>query len=170
LKSGVADNVLPQTAEVYINFRLLPSTPVSKALEYVKQWLGPNAVHANVTLGPSTFAASKITNSTGPAFKLITQAIQEAWQLSWAAGEGLQGRGVPVLPYLMPAGTDSKHYQNLTDTILRFCPFSVTPEELEGVHGTNERIRVADFERALCTYRAGLRLAGDLRGLAGDWV
>lgn len=161
LRSGVAANVLPQTADVFINFRLLPSTPIAKTLEYVQQWLGPNAAHAQVTLGTSAFASSKVANSSGPAFKLLSQAIQEGWKFSAAAGQGLEGQGVPVLPYLMPGGTDSKHYQNLTDTILRFCPFSVTPEELDTVHATNEKIRVADYARALCTYRAGLRLAGD---------
>lgn len=161
LQAGVAANVLPQTAEVSINFRLLPSTIIPITLEYVQGWLGANAAHANVTLGVSAFASSKVADSTGPAFKLITQAIQEGWKFSKAAGAKLEGTGVPVLPYLMPGGTDSKHYQNLTDTILRFCPFSVTPEDLATVHGTNEKIHVTDYGRALCTYRAGLRLAGD---------
>jgi carboxypeptidase PM20D1 len=160
LRAGVAENVLPQTAELSINFRLLPATPATDALAHVQRWLGDNAVHANVTLGPTSFAPSVVSDSTGPAFKLITAAVQEGWKYSEATGVQNEGRGVPVLPYLLPGGTDSKHYQNLTRTIMRFCPFSLTREGLRGVHGTNERISVADFVRLLCTYRAGLRLAG----------
>lgn len=157
----MADNVLPQAAQLSVNFRLLPGTPVSDPLAHVQRWLGPNAAHANVTLRPTGFLPSAVTDSKGPAFRLITAAIQEGWRFSGVAGPQLEGSGVPVLPYLMPGGTDSKHYQNLTDSIVRFCPYSLTQQELRGVHGTNERLAVADFQRLLCTYRAGLRLAGE---------
>ena len=161
LAAGVADNVLPQAAQLSINFRLLPGTPVSDPVNHVLRWLGPNAAHANVTLKPTGFLPSTVTDCQGPAFRMITAAIQEGWKFSEAAGKQLEGSGVPVLPYLMPGGTDSKHYQNLTDSIVRFCPYSVSPQELQGVHGTNERIAVPDFLRLLCTSRAGLRLAGE---------
>lgn len=160
LQAGVAENVLPQTAQLSVNFRLLPGTPVADTLGHIHSWLGPNAVHANVTLGPTCFAPSTVTDSNGPAFELVTKAIQEGWKFSKAAGAKHEGVGVPVLPYLMPGGTDSKHCQNLTSAVLRFCPYSLTREQMKGVHGTNERILVADFGRLLCTYRAGLRLAG----------
>lgn len=167
LRAGVAENVLPQTAELSVNFRLLPGTPVNQTLSLLRSWLGSNAQHANITLGPTDFAPSAVTDDKGPAFQLVTQAIQEGWKFSAAAGKAQEGAGVPVLPFLMPGGTDSKHFLNLTRAILRVCPYSLSQEEMKGVHGTNERIRVADFGRLLCTYRAGLRLAGDGSGGGG---
>lgn len=163
LQAGVADNVLPQSAQLSINFRLLPGTPVPDTLAHVHRWLGRDEAHANVTLQPTGFLPSTVTDSQGAAFRLITAAIQEGWRFSQAAGVRFEGTGVPVLPYLMPGGTDSKHYQNLTDNIVRFCPYSLGREGLKSIHGTNEKLAVADFQRLLCTYRAGLRLAGEGR-------
>lgn len=160
LRAGVAENVLPQTANVSINFRLLPSSTPADALRYVKQWLGPNAAHATVSLRPTEAGPSSVADSKGLAFNILKKAVQQSWKFSEAAGPKYNGVGVPVLPYLMPGGTDSKHYQNLTDTILRFAPFSLTPELMATIHATNERIAVADFQRLLCTYRTGLMLAG----------
>lgn len=160
VQAGVADNVLPPTAQLSINFRLLPWTPVSDTLRHVQRWLGPTA-NASVVLFPTAFAPSSVTDDKGPAFQqVIRAAIQEGWTYSAAAGPKHAGNGVPVLPYLMPAGSDSKHYQNLTDTILRFSPYLLTPQSVNWIHGTDERLSVQDFQRALCTFRAGLRLAG----------
>jgi carboxypeptidase PM20D1 len=160
MRAGVAENVLPQTATVSINFRLLPSSSPADALRYVKQWLGPNAAHATISLKATEAAPSSVADSKGLGFKVIKEAAQQSWKFSEAAGAKHSGTGVPVLPYLVPGGTDSKHYQNLTDTILRFAPFSLTQELLNTIHATNERIPVADFQRLLCTYRTGLMLAG----------
>jgi len=160
LQAGVADNVLPQTAQLSINFRLLPGTPVSDTLAHVRRWLGANAAHANISLGPTACAPSSVTDHKGLPFQLVKQAIQETWRFSKNTGAGYAGSGVPVLPFLMPGGTDSKHYQNLTDSILRFCPYSLSQQAISTIHGTDEKISLRDFERLLCTYRAGLRLAG----------
>jgi hypothetical protein len=99
-------------------------------------------------------------DASGPAFALLRSAIQSVW-----------GSELPVVPYLMSGGTDSKHYRHLTNATLRFCPYSqnAAKDDAHRVHGTNERLSVDDFGRALCTYRAGLRLAGAARaGEAGD--
>jgi carboxypeptidase PM20D1 len=160
LHAGVAQNVLPQTANVSINFRLLPSSTPADALRYIQQWLGPNAAHATVSLKPTETSPSLVADSKGLAFKIVKEAVQQSWRFSEAAGVNYNGVGVPVLSYLVPGGTDSKHYQNLTNTILRFVPFSLTPELMSTIHATNERIAVADFQRLLCTYRTGLMLAG----------
>lgn len=161
LNAGVAENVLPQTANMSINFRLLPSSSPEDARKYITKWLGPHAAHATISLRSTGYKPSSVADSKGLGFKIVKQAAQESWKFSEAAGEKHNGVGVPVLPYLVPGGTDSKHYQNLTDNILRFAPFSVTTELLKTIHATNERISVANFGRLLCTYRTGLLLAGE---------
>jgi hypothetical protein len=61
----------------------------------------------------------------------------------------------------MPGGTDSKHYQHLTNATLRLCPYSLSlkHKDTRRIHGTDERISLDDFARALCTYKVGLQLA-----------
>jgi hypothetical protein len=74
----------------------------------------------------------------------------------------IKARQLPVIPYLLSGGTDSKWYANLTSNIVRFAPFSVIRRagDLKRVHGTDERLLMGDFGRMLCTFRAGMRMAG----------
>jgi carboxypeptidase PM20D1 len=61
----------------------------------------------------------------------------------------------------MTGGTDSKHYADLTvHGILRFSPYRLnkTAGDMARIHGTNERVAVADFARAQCTYRRVIEL------------
>lgn len=66
------------------------------------------------------------------------------------------------VPSLCPcSGTDSKHYLHLSKGgVLRHVPTSMnrTAGDLARVHGLNERLSVADFARAVCTYKRALQL------------
>jgi hypothetical protein len=56
--------------------------------------------------------------------------------------------------------TDSRHYAHLSPAgALRWSPgtFSKAGGELNRIHGTNERIRIADFACGLLTYEELLR-------------
>jgi carboxypeptidase PM20D1 len=100
-----------------------------------------------------------LADASGPAFALLRSAIQSVW-----------GSELPVVPYLMSGGTDSKHYGHLTNATLRFCPYTqnAAKDDAHRVHGTNERLSVEDFGRVLCTYRAGLQLAGSRGSQSGS--
>ena len=63
--------------------------------------------------------------------------------------------------------TDSRHYASITKQgTLRFSPHSASLKKktLARIHGTDERISVEDFRRALCFYRQGLSVLGGLGG------
>ena len=57
-----------------------------------------------------------------------------------------------VAPYLVVVVTDSRYYASLTNNVFRFLPIRLTSRDLERMHGTNERISVANYERAIRTY------------------
>jgi carboxypeptidase PM20D1 len=43
------------------------------------------------------------------------------------------------------AGSDSHHFVDIADSIYRFSPVRAKPEDLSRLHGTNERIAVANL-------------------------
>ncbi len=50
-----------------------------------------------------------------------------------------------LLPGLLIATTDSRHYEDLCDDVYHFQPMFVSLEDASGIHGTNERIKVSAY-------------------------
>jgi carboxypeptidase PM20D1 len=83
------------------------------------------------------------------------------------AAAALSAQAVAVVPFLMSGGTDSKFYAHLSEHgVLRFVPYRINNQDgdLSRIHGTNERVRVEDYLRGICTYRRMMQLllAGEL--------
>lgn len=159
LKGGVADNVLPQEAVLNFNTRVLPGMVPEDSERYFQQALARAKIQgAEVRIRRGTaFPGSNVTSRSGRPYRLLRQAIQEVWPLSST------GRPLAVAPMLLMGGTDSKHYAHLSlHGVLRFVPYSMnkTAGELGLIHATNERVRVADYPRAVCTYARALQLFG----------
>ncbi len=146
LEAGVKDNVIPPTAKGVINFRLHQRDTLVSATEHVRA-----AIHdpkVDVTPGTETLnEASKIVALSDPAYLYLSQTIKDSFAL-------------PVAPELMTGATDSSHYLEIADAILRFRPFPADPDDLVRVHGTNERIAIDDLGPAVGFY---LHLMRDLK-------
>ena len=62
-----------------------------------------------------------------------------------------------VVPGLYIAGSDSKHFVDLADSVYRFMPVRARPEDLSRFHGTNERISIANYVEMIRFYHQLLR-------------
>jgi len=58
-----------------------------------------------------------------------------------------QGGGVPVAPGLVLGATDARYASAITDSVYRFAPSVLSPADLSGFHGTNERLAVENMKR-----------------------
>jgi len=61
---------------------------------------------------------------------------------------------IVVAPGLTIAGTDSKHYEQISDDSYRFNPMMINAEDLETFHGVNERISIDNLFKATTFYAA----------------
>ena len=57
------------------------------------------------------------------------------------------GSGADVAPGLVLGATDGRYATAITDNVYRFVPAVLTPDELTGFHGTNERTKVENVAR-----------------------
>ncbi|MDR2381266.1 MAG: M20/M25/M40 family metallo-hydrolase, partial [Bifidobacteriaceae bacterium] len=57
-----------------------------------------------------------------------------------------------VTPWLVVAGTDSRHFHALSDNVLRFTPFELSNEDRESIHGADERLSAANYGRMMAFY------------------
>ncbi|MFW6228077.1 MAG: hypothetical protein ACOC2V_01345, partial [Alkalispirochaeta sp.] len=51
------------------------------------------------------------------------------------------------------ATTDSRHYASVSDTVYRFLPYVLTREDIAGIHGVDEHVRLENIDRAVAFYR-----------------
>lgn len=136
---GIKENVLPASAKAIINFRLVPGDTIQDVLLYLHSISDRKHVkiftYGEINHNPITAAD---LNSIG--FHILTHTIQSVFS------------GTIVTPSIMIAGTDSRYYMPLTNNIFRFYPLIASKQDIEGVHGCNERIAVNSFLKSIDFY------------------
>jgi carboxypeptidase PM20D1 len=139
LSGSAADNVLPSQVRAVINLRLLQPWTIEKAAAFIKKAVNDSRVKITVHgLGTGPVAANPGYESSG--WPQIKAALAETYP------------GVPMLPFIMTATTDSRHYKELADNVFRFSPHILDPKEISGTHGHNERISLENLERGIQFY------------------
>lgn len=142
LEGSKADNVMPSEVKAVFNLRLLDPWTVESAMEYIRKTINDKRVKlrlSNLSTNPVP-ANPEHAKEKGPGYAVVKDAVEKVFP------------GVPVLPFLMVATTDSRHYKDISDGIFRFCPQVLTPEELALVHGHDERISVENLNNAFTFY------------------
>jgi carboxypeptidase PM20D1 len=79
-------------------------------------------------------------------------------ETSGADFDALAGATLAVFPDVVVASglmvglTDSRHYLPLTRNTYRFVPARMKPDDLDRIHGTNERIGVQNYAEIIRFY------------------
>ena len=142
MEGSKAFNVLPPHASVGINFRLMKRDTVPSAVEHVKKAIQ----HPNIEVSVVEFReASKISPSDSEAFSKVKKAILSTWD------------DVIVSPYLMLAASDSRHFCDISDHVLRFSAMPLSKEERGLIHGNDERITVKALLETVAFYEQLIR-------------
>ena len=137
-----ACNVLPQEASVCANMRYIPHQGKDESIEIIK------GVADKYDLETEVLDAHNYTQPldiNGDAWKLIIDTIEKSFP------------GLPVSPYVVTGGTDSRFYQEICSSCVRFAPVIYGPEQMKGMHGLNENIEInclpgaVDFYKQLIT-------------------
>jgi len=137
IAGGVKANVLPQEASATINFRILPGDTVDSVLDHVRTVVGPDI--GIEVVGEMRSEPSDFSSTDSEAWEIIRTSIEETFPES------------TVAPWILTGATDSRYYAGLAGDIYGFAPFTGDPED-RGYHGTDERVRVADGDRAVSFY------------------
>jgi carboxypeptidase PM20D1 len=142
LEGSAADNVLPSAARAVINLRLLQPWTVEKAIARIKRAINDRRVEVKVYgLGTNPVSATEAqARQTGPGWAILEQTIGDIFP------------DAAILPYLMTATTDSRHYKDIVSDIFRFAPVRLNKEELARIHGHDERISTENLERGVRFY------------------
>jgi carboxypeptidase PM20D1 len=140
IHAGIKGNVIPTVAVATINLRLLPGDDSESVIGKIKTIISDERVR----ITPQTaFIAepSAVTSSENFAYRKIDQTIKKSF------------KGVLTTPFLMIGGTDSRHYKDVSDGIIKFSPM-IDPI---GFHGVDERVSLESYGITLWFYEQLLR-------------
>ncbi len=139
--SGVKDNVMPSLAEAVVNFRILPGQSIADVCEYIRFILKDDRVSFE-PMDQKAMEPSPLSPIDGEAFEHLASVVGEIWP------------GTAVAPYIMLGGTDSRNFCEISERVYRFTPMVVIEDDLNRVHGVNERISLQSlFDMVDTIYR-----------------
>ncbi|HEY1233689.1 MAG TPA: M20 family peptidase [Candidatus Binatia bacterium] len=136
--AGIKENVLPSRASAVINLRIAPGESTASVIQYVRDVIADRTV--SILPLPMPLEPSSVSSIDSASFAILSKTIRQTYPMA------------VVAPALLVAGTDSRHYRNLTKNIFRFLPLTVGPDDIARYHGIDERISVDDYERCIRFY------------------
>lgn len=128
-KGASVSNVLPESAEVTYNLRLMPENTLEQVFEHIRKAAGDIPVKAELT---NTHSSPLRKNSR----------VDEVFD-KYAAIIKAGFADCPVLPFLLMATTDSKAFEDICGHIYKFQPFDYTGVNgMDLIHSVNERLQI----------------------------
>ncbi|RZK33071.1 MAG: M20/M25/M40 family metallo-hydrolase [Hymenobacter sp.] len=146
ISGGAKDNVLPIGASAIVNFRLLPGDSLAAVLRQVRATVADSLVRVR-PLAPGQ-EASPVSRTDNAAFSTLHRTIKSVFPQ------------VLVAPYTVLGATDARTYAFLCPpATYRFSPLLMDQKAIDSMHGTNERVRSADYQKVIRFYAALIRNA-----------
>ncbi|MGI6315949.1 MAG: M20 family peptidase [Christensenellales bacterium] len=137
LKGSDAVNVLPAAARARINLRLICGDSPEAAVRQVERIIADPSVSVRMLSGHK---ASAISLTGDALWQRLADSVSAVYP------------DTLVSPYLMVAGSDSRHYSEICSHVYRFSGMPLTKEERGLIHNANERIRVSQIPRTIRFY------------------
>lgn len=147
IRAGAKANAIPESARAVADVRILPGETVAGVVAHARDAIDDDRVR--VSIDPETVPRDPGPTSPvdGPAFRLLEETVNACFH------------DAVVAPYLVLGGTDARHYAGITDAIYRFLPLYLDAAARACLHGTDERIPIADLAGAVRFYRELIRRA-----------
>lgn len=135
---GTAANVLPSEARAVVNLRIAVGESPDSVRRRVVRRIADNQVSVTVAEASAPSPESATDNAQ---FALLARAVASSHPHALA------------VPYVMMAGTDSRHFHAFSPAVYRFAPLAMNAEARASIHGVNERVSVAELERGEIFHR-----------------
>jgi len=137
LRGSPKENVLPQDAAAWINYRIAPGNTAQEVLERAKA--ATAGLPVELSWEGEAWDPSPVSSSTSEGFRVLAALASEGGRL-------------PVAPGLVTGATDSRSMKNVSRDTYRFQPILASLREFEMVHGTNEHMTLDNLRRMATFY------------------
>lgn len=130
-------NVIPETASATANMRFMVHEPLEISLKKMLKLAEKNDIWMEMISG---YDIPPTADTKCSAYKKVLKQIENTF------GQ------IPIIPYVMLAGTDARHYTKICDCVLRFVPLTMTDSQMKSAHAVNENLNISSLARAVNFY------------------
>lgn len=134
-------------ARAIVNFRILPGDSIDGVLQKIRETIHDPRVKITVKEGLKS-EPSPVADTESEGYQSIKQAIHAVFP------------DVLVVPGLVLATTDSRHYVSLAYNVLHFSPTRLNFADLLRIHGKDERISMKGYGNLVQFYIQLLKAEG----------
>jgi carboxypeptidase PM20D1 len=135
LSAGVANNVIPAEARANLNVRLLPGDTIDVLLNELKKLVNDPQVRLEVQ--PNAGLAAPPSSLESDFYVVISKVVAQEFG------------GAPALPFQSTWLTDSAQLRLHNVQAYGLVPFPLADEDLRRMHGDDERIPLAAFDKGV---------------------
>ncbi|HZZ69037.1 MAG TPA: M20 family peptidase [Phenylobacterium sp.] len=137
LKGSPKENVLPQDATAWINYRIEPGDTSASVMARARAAVAKLPVTLAWVDRPSE--PSPVSSTASPGWKVLSAVASQV-------------TGAPVAPSLVTAGTDSRYLQPVATNVYRFQAMDLGLKDVEMIHGTNEHLTLTNLKQCVQFY------------------
>ena len=131
---GVKENVVPQRAEARVNFRLLPGDTPAMVVDYITGVVDDPLVEISYEDWDDM---PPVAEYPGSGYGVIQAAVENVYPEA------------VVVPSMLMAVTDTRHYIDLVDNQYRFHGVKMATSQATSIHGTDEYVDVESYEKSI---------------------
>ncbi len=135
LTAGFANNVIPPEARANLNVRLLPGDTIDAVLKDLNKLVNDPLVKLEVQ--PNAGLAAPPSSLESDFYGVITKVVTQEFA------------GAPALPFQSTWLTDSAQLRLHNVQAYGLVPFPLAQEDLRRMHGDDERIPLASFDKGV---------------------
>ena len=142
MKGSDAANVIPKEPYLIANLRTSVHQNCEESLNVLKKYGKKYDLEFEVLMQRD---ASAVSNVNSEAYHYVESCIRKHFPDAGTA------------PYLIMGGTDCRHFHELTDTALRFCPIRMTNKQNDSCHAVDENVTLSALAEGVRFYKMFLK-------------
>ncbi|MCQ2554394.1 MAG: M20/M25/M40 family metallo-hydrolase [Clostridia bacterium] len=126
-KGSEGYNVIPQDAWVTANLRYIPHQKMDESNEIMRKIAAKYDIEMEKVIGNDP---SRPLDLNGKPYEITVNAVKKIFP------------ELGIMPYVVTGGTDSRFFDSVCDSCVRFTPVKISSEQMKGMHGLNENIDI----------------------------
>lgn len=142
LQGSAGPNVAASSARARLDVRIALGETVDRTVARLRRIIGDKKVVLEVV---QSSEPSEVSPTDSQQFALLSEAI------------GASYPDAVVVPYVLPAASDSRTFTPISDHVYRFSPFVLSRAQRQSIHGVGEHLSVDSLGRGVHFYREVLR-------------